>query len=84
MRFRDKKSGAIYVVTTDDVLSMFQNDRYEVVEENKKNTVLTVLAIVGIITLVAGIAVLVYRYLSCKDYDDYDEDFDYEEDIFEE
>lgn len=39
MRFRDKKSGAIYVVTTDDVLSMFQNDRYEVVEENKKNDV---------------------------------------------
>lgn len=37
MRFRDKKSGAIYVVTTDDVLSMFQNDRYEVVEEKKND-----------------------------------------------
>lgn len=36
MRFRDKKSGAIYVVTTDDVLSMFKNDRYEVVEEKNK------------------------------------------------
>lgn len=33
MRFRDKLSGAIYVITTDDVLSMFKNDRYEVVEE---------------------------------------------------
>ncbi len=53
------------------------------VEENKKNVVLTVLAIVGIVTLVAGIAVLVYRYLSCKDYDDYDEDFDFDDDIFE-
>lgn len=37
MRFRDKKSGAIYVVTTDDVLSMFKNDRYEVVDEKKND-----------------------------------------------
>ena len=36
MRFRDKNSGAIYVVTSDDVLSMFKNDRYEVVEEKPK------------------------------------------------
>lgn len=36
MKFRDKKSGAIYVVTTDSVLPMFQNDRYEVVEEKNK------------------------------------------------
>lgn len=37
MRFRDKKSGAIYVVTSDDVLSMFKNDRYEVVDEKKND-----------------------------------------------
>ena len=47
------------------------------VEDDKKNCVLTVLAIVGVVTLVAGIAVAVYKYLSRKDYDEYD-DFDFD------
>ncbi|MGI5969675.1 MAG: DUF4366 domain-containing protein [Lachnospiraceae bacterium] len=52
------------------------------VEDDKKNCVLTVLAIVGVVTLVAGIAVAVYKYLSRKDYDEYD-DFDFDDDIFD-
>lgn len=53
------------------------------VAEDKKNMILGILAIVGIVTLVAGIAVAVYKYLSGKDYDEYDDDFDFDDDLLE-
>lgn len=53
------------------------------VAEDKKNTILGILAIVGIVTLIAGIAVAVYKYLSRDDYDEYDDDFDFDDDLLE-
>ena len=63
-------------------------------EEKTKKVVLWVLAIVGAVVAVAGIAYVVYRFLSPDDLDDFEDDleddddfdddfFDEEEDIFE-
>lgn len=53
------------------------------VAEEKKNIVLFILAIVGIVTLVAGIAVAVYKFCSRNGCDEYDDDFDFDDDILE-
>ena len=45
-------------------------------DEKKKNTLLWVLAIIGAIAAVAGIAYLVYRYLTPDYLEDFDDDFD--------
>ena len=62
------------------------NDMMHKKEEDKaKNTILWVLAIIGDIAAVAGIAALVYKYLSPDYLDDVDEDFedDFDDDFFD-
>ena len=54
-------------------------------EDDESRKVLWVLAIIGAIAAVAGIAALVYKYLSPDYLDDVDEDFedDFDDDFFD-
>ena len=72
----------------DELLTMVKLD--ELIgrkKQEKSNPILWILAIVGAVAAVAGIAFLVYRYLSPayeEDFYDFDDDFDDFEDDIEE
>lgn len=53
------------------------------VQDDKRNNFMCILAIVGVVALVAGIAVAVYKYLTPEYIDDMDDDFDFDDDLFE-
>jgi flagellar basal body-associated protein FliL len=53
--------------------------------EKRNNTLIWIFAIIGVIAAVAGVAYLIYRYLTPDYLDDFDDDFDddFEDDFFD-
>lgn len=68
----------------DEILSLLKENK-AVGKEEKSNTLVWVFAIIGVIVAIAGIAYVVYRYLTPVDFEDFEDDFenDFDEDFFE-
>ena len=64
----------VSMIKMNDFFNKKKQEEIIIEEQKKKNTLLIILAVIGAIAAVAGIAYLVYRYLTPDYLEDFDDD----------